>query len=84
VPEGDIAPLLNHLVGAGEERLRDGKAERRGGLEIDDQLESRWLNDGEIGRCRSVQDVMELSHHKPHLFLVARAETDQPALAREL
>jgi hypothetical protein len=35
VPKGDITPSsLDHLVGAGEERLRDGKAERRGGFEI--------------------------------------------------
>ena len=33
------AASFDDLVGAGEDRLRDGQAERLGGLEIDDQLE---------------------------------------------
>jgi hypothetical protein len=34
-----IALLFNHLVGAGEQRLRHGEAQRLRGLEIDHQLE---------------------------------------------
>jgi putative ABC transport system substrate-binding protein len=30
---------FDHIVGAGEDRLRHGEAERLGGLQIDDQLE---------------------------------------------
>jgi hypothetical protein len=30
---------MNHLVRRGQQRFRDGKAERFGGLEVDDQLE---------------------------------------------
>jgi hypothetical protein len=32
-------PLLDHLIGNGEERWRHGEAEHRGGLGVDYQLE---------------------------------------------
>ena len=35
VPIADIAALFDHLVGAGEQRWRNGEAERLGGLEVD-------------------------------------------------
>jgi hypothetical protein len=37
--------LFNHLVGAAEKREREGKAERLGGLHVDDELNSRGLLD---------------------------------------
>jgi hypothetical protein len=36
-------PLFDHLLGAQQERFRDRKPERLGGLEIDDQLDFRDL-----------------------------------------
>jgi hypothetical protein len=44
--------LIDHLVGPGEERLRDREAERLRGAEIDDQLDLRGLLNRQIGRLR--------------------------------
>jgi hypothetical protein len=32
-------PLLDHLVSGGQQRFRDGEAERFGGLEVDDKFD---------------------------------------------
>jgi hypothetical protein len=52
IHEPDIQPrrtrnarLLNHLVRADEQRLRDGDVERFGGLEVDDEIELGRLLD---------------------------------------
>jgi hypothetical protein len=39
---------LNYLVGGCQQRFRDGKAERLGGLEIDNELEFGRLQDRQI------------------------------------
>src|ERR1700692_1018524 len=31
-------PLLDHLIGGGQQRFRDGEAEHFGGLEVDDHI----------------------------------------------
>jgi len=43
-------PLLDHCVGNGERRRWYGEAERPGDVEVDDQLEFRFLNDWKV--CR--------------------------------
>ena len=40
---------MNYLVGGGQQRFRDGEAERLGGLEVDYQLDFRDLLHGKIG-----------------------------------
>jgi hypothetical protein len=39
------APLFDHLVGTGEQRLRQVEAERSGGVEIDVKLDFGYLLD---------------------------------------
>src|SRR5215813_13578929 len=52
--------LFDYLVCSPQERLRDGEAERLGGLEIDDELECRPLLDRKIPWLRSLQDLVHI------------------------
>jgi len=52
------APLLDHLVGAGEERFRDVQAHGLCGLKIDDDLEFGRLLDRDIGWLCPAQDLI--------------------------
>jgi len=70
---------FNHLVRAGEDRLRDSQTERMGGLEIDDQFEGRRLLDRQIGRLGTLQDPSGVNAGLTKESGEVRAIADQPA-----
>ncbi len=83
--QGSHSPaLLDHLIGAGEDRWRHGEAEFFGGLEIDDQIECRRLLDRQISRLGAFQNSPGVTAglakgvREPHTI------ADQPAGRREL
>src|SRR5262249_22257258 len=88
-PLADISqPLLDHLVGAGEQRGWHVEAERLGGLEIHDELEfSRRLN-REVLWSRPVQDSADVacraSNHIGQISAVADETTGLCKFPREV
>jgi len=59
-PRGRRPASLNNLIGAGQDRRRDGEAECLGGFQIDDQFESRRLRNGQVGGLRTLQYPSEV------------------------
>ena len=59
-------PLLDHLVGAGEQRGRDGNSERFGSLEIDHQLELGRLLNRKIGRLCAFENLVNVTRCTPN------------------
>jgi hypothetical protein len=58
-PTGSVTNLsLDHLVSAQQERLGDRDAERFRGRQIDDEIESGRLLDGDAGRFRPAQNLV--------------------------
>src|SRR2546430_16628965 len=61
---------FDHLVGAADERERDGEAERLGGRKVDDQLDLRGLLDRQGGRLLAgnnparIKADLAISHHR--------------------
>src|SRR5262245_27701234 len=52
--------LFDHLVGAKQNRWGHGKAERLGGLEVDDHLKFCRKLHREIARLRTAQDAIDI------------------------
>ena len=54
------AASFDHLVGAGKQHARHGKAERLGGFEVDDKLKFSRVLDGEIARSGPTKDFVDV------------------------
>jgi len=76
---GDPADSFDHLVGAREERLWHGEAERLGGLEIDDQLDPGALVDRQIGGFLTLEDPSGVNADLVKGSREARSIADQAA-----
>ena len=50
------ASLLDHLVGAADQRQWDGEAERPGGLEVEDHLDFRRLHNRQVSRLLALEN----------------------------
>src|SRR5262249_8301450 len=55
-----LAHSFNHLVSAGEQRRWHSNAKRLGGFHIDDQLETSWLLDRQIGGLGTFEDFVDV------------------------
>jgi hypothetical protein len=57
--------LLDHFVGGGQQRFRDGEAERLGGLEVHDHLKFGRLDDRQVGGFLTLEDAAGIDAHLP-------------------
>src|SRR5215216_617764 len=74
-----LAPLFDHLVGAGEHGCRHIEAERFRGLEIDDQFVLGRRLHRQVGRLLALEDAVDVSSRAPKLVEEIRAIGNQAA-----
>ena len=77
------AALFDYLVGAGEERRWHSNAKRIGGFHIDDQLETSWLLDRQIGRLGAFEDFVDVHGSLAKKVRIYRGVRHQPAFVGE-
>jgi len=58
--KADIPVLLDYLVGAHEDGIRNRDAERLGGLHVHHQLELRWLLDRQITWLCALEALIDI------------------------
>jgi hypothetical protein len=77
-------PLLDHLVGAGDQRWRYSETERPSRLQIDDQCESGGLLNREIGRFSAAQDLLQETRDRLVRLLLVAAIIQEGARLRKV
>src|SRR5262249_10838405 len=73
----------DHLICAQQQGLRNHQAEGLGGLEVDDQLETAGLLHGEIGRLRTLEDLVGVRGRPSGHIGIARALSHEPSVLYE-
>ena len=71
--------LSDHLVGAGTQRWRHGKAKRFSGLEIDYQFVLGWRLYRHVGRFFALEDAIDVVSRAPKLVNEIRPIRNQSA-----
>src|SRR3954471_1640656 len=68
---GSASSSLDHLGHLEHDLRREGDAERAGRLHVDDEVEDRWLLDGEIGGLGALENtVCIVSGAAPQVLIV--------------
>src|SRR4051812_12070827 len=70
---------IDHLIGAREQARWHGETERLRGLEVDDELETRRLQDRELGRFYTTENLADVNSAMAVLLSNAGAVTHQAA-----
>src|SRR5262249_34514225 len=81
---GANAPLLDHLVGAREQRRRHIEAERLGGPHVDEQLDLRGLLDWQVDRFLAFENTASVDAGQTVGVRKTASIADEPAGRREL
>jgi len=87
---GSRAPALNrsvltqYLVRSEQQRWRDRQTERLGGLDVDHQLELYRSLDGQIVRCRTLEDAIGIARRACNIIEEVIPVRQQPAHFNEV
>jgi hypothetical protein len=75
-----VVGLFDHLISQCEEIWRKVEPDRHGRLEVDHQLEFRWLPDWQVGRLCPLQNPVDVIGLKP--FRVQKEGLGNPSVRR--